>query len=130
MTHAYTFYWNIWFWAATGISLVNASAAVLIYFEESFIIEVTSGWMISFCNHLAQTFLNPVRKLRVSSQNTFQSLGWTGLRAGLFLLIITFIVLTRRLVLAPFIYAVFSTYFIFLFYNVLCMHFESLQIKE
>jgi hypothetical protein len=88
---------------------------------------MVTGWLIVFVTQGMYWLIRQYNGRKESKQLVMRSLGLNALRVGiLFLTIIGFLV-TTDFKTAPFVYSLFSTYFIFLIYNILNM--QSISLK-
>jgi hypothetical protein len=127
MSHSLFGSMNPLFLVTIAFSLLHIGIGLLYVFEELFLSEMLAGWLIALGNYIAQGLLSQVRKIQNSSQNFMKSLGWNGVRAGFFLMFAVLFILSGHFQIEPFIYALFGSYFLFLFYNILSMHLNSLK---
>src|SRR3989338_2067056 len=130
MAYIYGHFVNIWFLAVVIISLMNIGVAIFILFEELFICEGLTGWLLSFFNHVTQWIIGRINRIKGASQFFMQCFGLNGLRAGILLLAVVFFLLLTDLNAAAFVYSLFSTYFIFSLYNILNMYFSSIKAGD
>jgi len=116
----------VWFLMAVAVSLVNLRIVYLFVFEEVFF-EAVLGWSISFINFCLHLVIERCQAIKSRSQVYMRSLGLNAARAGLFLITICVILLFADVKTGPFVYSVFSAYFIFLYTNILNLHLESIK---
>jgi hypothetical protein len=99
---------------------------LFVVFEELFIDEILIGWLLSFFNHVTQWFATQLNRAKGTMLSFSQCLCLNMLRVLVFLLMVSFVIFLTELNTMPFVYALLGTYFIFLTYHVVSVHYASL----
>ena len=121
---------NVWFLVALMLSILSVVAGLFVGFKGLFVEEMVTGWLIVFFNQGMYWLIRQYNDRKESKQLIMHSLGLNALRVGIFFLTIIGFLATTDFKTAPFVYSLFSTYFIFLIYNILTMQSISLKAND
>ena len=108
-----------WFMATVVVSFLGVGMGALFFFKGSFTPELVLGWAVAFIDHCFRVLIDQSGLLR-------RTLGLgmvvNGLRAVVFAAAILFIIFKLNVEQGPFLFSVFSVYFIFLVYTIVMVY--------
>lgn len=130
MPHVFLIKNNIWFIVTLIISLINIGIGSIVIFTEIYMEEMAAGWSVSFVNNVAHDKATPIKRIEQSADSFVRSLGFNFIRVVVFLMISVSFMTFTNFTIKPFMYALFGTYFIFLAYEVLRLHYLSNRLDS
>lgn len=113
---------HLYFLIALAVSVISIGLGAFWIFEEDCLFELALGWGLAFFNHCFEWFLAKKGLSRGIPRFFLYCVGLNGVRVIVLFLAIVGVIYTMEVSTAPFIYGVFTTYFIFLTFTVLYGH--------
>lgn len=111
-----------WFMMTVVVSFLGVGMGALFLFEGVFSLELALGWAVAFVDHGLRSIIDRSGLFRKTFNLFMGGVAVRGLRAIAFVAAILLIVFQLNVEKGPFLFSVFTVYFIFLVYSIVMMY--------